>query len=75
MSFTCWILDVALYDYVLKKWKLEQANNPNLPPFIEWVPFQTMTRYIQMKVYGGRKHTRVSQNWQIRIPFQSPFLV
>jgi hypothetical protein len=87
ISFTCWILDVALYDYGLKKWKLEQANNPNLPPFIEWVqnvvhdhpmdsnnledldkvllcsrPSQTMTRYTQMKVYGGWKQTKVSQN-------------
>jgi hypothetical protein len=37
MSFTCCIPNVALYDYVFRKWKLEQANNPNLLPFIEWV--------------------------------------
>jgi len=79
---------------------LEQSNNPNLPPFIEWVqnvvhghpmdsnnledldkvflcsrPSQATAWYTQMKAYGGWKHIRLSQNQQIRVPFQSPFLV
>jgi hypothetical protein len=31
------IPDGALYDYLCKKWKLEQATNPNMLPFIERV--------------------------------------
>jgi hypothetical protein len=28
-----------------------------------------------MQMTHGQKHTRVSQFWEIRVPFQSPFLL